>query len=98
MQILLYYFSLFVYNAFFHPLARFPGPRFRSATPFVSLWGALKGDQAFDYATLHDIYGPVVRIGPNTLSYITATAWREIYGMQEGKAYRQMPKVRGPDQ
>ena len=85
--------GLFLYNAFFHPLCKFPGPRFRSATPFPNLWAALKGDQAFEYAALHDKYGPVVRIGPNTLSYISAGAWKEIYGLRQGNVHHQMPKV-----
>lgn len=28
---------------------------------------------------LHDIYGPVVRVAPNELSFITAEAWKDIY-------------------
>ena len=28
---------------------------------------------------LHDIYGPVVRIAPNELSFISPKAWNDIY-------------------
>lgn len=28
---------------------------------------------------LHDIYGPVVRIAPNELSFISPEAWNDIY-------------------
>ncbi|KAF1810537.1 cytochrome P450 [Eremomyces bilateralis CBS 781.70] len=89
---LFYYIGLFVYNAYLHPLAKFPGPKLRSATPFPNLYAALHGDQQFDYAALHGKYGPVVRIGPDALSYITGGAWREIYGHRPGKTHSQMPK------
>lgn len=37
---------------------------------------------------LHDKYGPVVRIAPDELSYITDTAWKTIYGHRPAE----MPK------
>lgn len=39
---------------------------------------------------LHDKYGPVVRTGPNQLSYSTATSWKDIYGHVGGR--KQFPK------
>jgi cytochrome P450 len=33
----------------------------------------------------HAKYGPVVRISPNELSFISPEAWNEIYGRQYGK-------------
>jgi cytochrome P450 len=30
----------------------------------------------------HRLYGPVVRLGPNELSFIDAQAWKDIYGFQ----------------
>jgi cytochrome P450 len=41
----------------------------------------LRGHSHLDAAALHDRYGPVVRIGPNELSFITAQAFRDIYGL-----------------
>ena len=40
--------------------------------------------------TFHDDYGHVVRINPDTLSFITAQAWKDIYGLRPGKV--QLPK------
>lgn len=37
---------------------------------------------------LHNQYGPVVRIAPDELSYITPTAWKTIYGHRP----QEMPK------
>lgn len=34
--------------------------------------------------TLHDFYGPVVRIAPNELSFTDASAWRDIYASHPG--------------
>jgi len=40
----------------------------------------------FKVADLHEKYGPVIRIGPNELSYITEDAWNDIYGKVPGKS------------
>jgi cytochrome P450 len=37
---------------------------------------------------LHDVYGPVVRLAPDELSFIDAAAWRDIYsGQQSNKGF-----------
>ena len=38
-----------------------------------------------DLARLHDEYGDVVRIGPNDLTYIDHSLWKEIYGYTPGR-------------
>lgn len=35
----------------------------------------------------YDILGPVVRTGPNELSFIGADAWEDIYGVKVGGFY-----------
>jgi Cytochrome P450 len=35
---------------------------------------------------LHDQYGPIVRVAPNELSYVTASAWKEICGFRTGQS------------
>lgn len=40
--------------------------------------------------TLHQQYGEVVRIGPNELSFITDSAWKDIYMHRQGRS--QFPK------
>jgi hypothetical protein len=44
--------------------------------------------------TLHSKYGPVIRYGPNELSYVDRdfTAWRAIHGHEKGG--REFPKAR----
>jgi hypothetical protein len=44
-----------------------------------------RGTLPFKVAELHEKYGPIIRIGPNELSYITEGAWNDIYGKVPGK-------------
>ncbi|KAJ2998876.1 hypothetical protein NUW58_g188 [Xylaria curta] len=69
-----------VYNVFFHPLRKFPGPLVCRAT---NLWRAsklLSGDLPQHVGRLHEQYGPVVRIAPYELAFIESRAWKDIYG------------------
>ncbi|KAL8919726.1 MAG: hypothetical protein Q9172_004839 [Xanthocarpia lactea] len=57
-----------VYNRFFHPLHRFPGPFWGSVSDFFKLW-ILHTKQAHILGLVyHETYGPVVRAGPNLLA------------------------------
>ncbi len=38
-----------------------------------------------DLVKLHDEYGEVLRIGPNELTYINPSVWKEIYGYNSGR-------------
>ncbi|KAL1857489.1 hypothetical protein Daus18300_010354 [Diaporthe australafricana] len=71
-----------VYNAFFHPVAKFPGPLYAGATKLSSDAIFATGHGMAWLRTLHDRYGPVVRYAPDTLSFIDPQAWKDIYGHQ----------------
>ncbi len=75
-QYTLYQISRILYNIFLHPLAKFPGPLLRSGLYFVNYWEEIQGIQAKKAKALHDQYGPVVRFGPESLSFNTARAWK----------------------
>ncbi|KAI0694060.1 cytochrome P450 [Cytidiella melzeri] len=70
-----------VYNWYFHPLAKFPGPRWAA---FTTWWktnlevfeGRNQTDELFK---LHAIYGDVVRIGPNELHFSNPNVYHELY-------------------
>ncbi|KAI9839536.1 MAG: hypothetical protein M1819_002162 [Sarea resinae] len=79
-----YLISLAIYNVWFHPLASFPGPKAFAASRIPYLRLALTGRLVFTVAELHDRYGDVVRIGPDELSFINPTAWKDIYGHRQG--------------
>ncbi|KII88386.1 hypothetical protein PLICRDRAFT_54225 [Plicaturopsis crispa FD-325 SS-3] len=71
------YFSLILtYTAVYrlsplHPLAKYPGPFANKLSKFYMLWftATSKGKTHIYYQELHKIYGDVVRVGPNELSF-----------------------------
>lgn len=67
-------------NLFFSPLARVPGPRSFACTKWRLAYDDFRGSRTRTIHRLHEIYGPVVRVGPNEVSYNTLTALRQIYG------------------
>jgi hypothetical protein len=82
--VIVYTISYMIYNAYFHPLRSFPGPKWWAASFFPNTVESLKGRYPFAVKELHDIYGEVVRTGPNTLSYNSAQAWEDICGHVKG--------------
>ena len=81
------FYALFtiIYNLYFHPLARFPGPKIAAATRLYYLKHLLTGRLPFNNTKLHKKYGSVVRIAPNELSLNTAEGWKDVYGTRAGK-------------
>lgn len=76
------------YNIFFHPLHKYPGPRTWIAFPIFRHIASLRGVLDTDIRHLHEEYGTFVRFSANQLSFITAHAWKDIYG----HSHRQLPK------
>ncbi|KAM0715721.1 hypothetical protein Q7P37_009221 [Cladosporium fusiforme] len=62
-----------------HPLAKYPGPLLARLTDWVATYQTSTGDRHLDQLEYHQKYGSVVRIGPNTLSFNTISAVKEIY-------------------
>ncbi|PVH77290.1 cytochrome P450 monooxygenase-like protein [Cadophora sp. DSE1049] len=77
---LLYIFSKIIYNIYFHPLSRFPGPKWAAASNLFYVFGWTGGRWAFIVEDLHKKYGPVVRFAPNDLDFSTADSYQDIYG------------------
>lgn len=73
-----------MYNLFFHPLRKFPGPLLYRASSLPWAFRHAYGDQAFYTQRLHEEYGPIVRIGPNHLSFTDPQAFKDIYGHRLG--------------
>jgi hypothetical protein len=69
-----------LYRITFHPLVRFPGPKLRAISHLPHAFSGVKGRQPYDVRELHEKYGPVVRICPNQLSFITSSSWEDIHG------------------
>ena len=79
---LFYHLCLAVYRLYFHPLSRFPGPKFAAATYFAELYYELLhgegGQFAFAYRQWHDRYGPIIRITPDEL-HVRDSEWYEYF-------------------
>ncbi|KAK3690287.1 cytochrome P450 monooxygenase-like protein [Podospora appendiculata] len=69
-----------VYALWFHPLARYPGPRFAAISNIWYAWAWTSGKWPTIMKETHDKYGDIVRIAPNDLSFITPQAFKDIYG------------------
>ena len=77
------------YNLYLHPLAKYPGPKLWIAVPALRLISANRGLLDIEIRKLHNKHGDVVRFSPNELSFITAEAWRDVYG----HGHRELPKL-----
>ncbi|KAF4302802.1 putative cytochrome p450 protein [Botryosphaeria dothidea] len=69
-----------IYNLYFHPLRRFPGPKLAAASKLPYVIYRCRGLQAEWTTRCHDRYGQVVRLAPDQLSFTSVEAWRDIYG------------------
>lgn len=68
-----------IYQLYFHPLARYPGPLLGKLTQWYDVYHAYIGDKHVLFYHLHQKYGPVVRFSPNSLSINDPTALKVIY-------------------
>ncbi|KAJ5788416.1 hypothetical protein N7457_003406 [Penicillium paradoxum] len=84
MLIPLYLIGHLVYNVYFHPLAKYPGPKSMAASRLPYMRLILGGRFPQKTKLLHDQYGDVVRIAPDELSFIDGEAWKKIYGTRIG--------------
>lgn len=73
-----------VYNVYFHPLAKVPGPRTWSATRLPFVWALLRGTIVHDFEKLHKIYGPVLRVAPDEVTFASEEAWVDILQPRSG--------------
>ncbi|KAK7464782.1 hypothetical protein VKT23_005989 [Stygiomarasmius scandens] len=73
--------GLFVYRLFLHPLRNFPGPRLAALTDYYAGYHDIVKDGRFlkRIEQLHSQFGPVVRVGPNTLHFVEPQAYADIY-------------------
>lgn len=71
--------SYVIYYRYLHPLSKYPGPFMASLTNFWKAYQYLTFAFHHNMLELHAKYGPVVRIGPNDLSFNSKDAIGPIY-------------------
>lgn len=90
-----YFLARALYRLFFHPLAKFPGPKLAAITTFYEGYYEiiLNGQYGRKISQLHDKYGPVVRVTPNELHIRDPRFFDDVYSKtlridKEGWDYR----------
>ncbi|OJD32058.1 cytochrome p450 [Diplodia corticola] len=68
-SVALWYLCLGIYRLFFHPIAKFPGPKLAGLTYWYETYHDFvrRGKYTEQISTLHDKYGPIIRINPEEL-------------------------------
>ncbi|KAL8397876.1 hypothetical protein RB594_004542 [Gaeumannomyces avenae] len=74
-----------------HPLRSVPGPWLNRLTELPAAWALIRGNQHTYYRSLHDCYGPVVRVSPNEVSFVSVEAREEIYGHRKAGLMEKSP-------
>ncbi|OAX82260.1 hypothetical protein ACJ72_03383 [Emergomyces africanus] len=75
-----FYSVVAVYRITLHPLAKYPGPFFSKISDYPTLFNARSGDRHLQEWKSHQKYGPIVRIGPNTVSINSVAGFKGIHG------------------
>jgi hypothetical protein len=68
-----------VYRLYFHPLAGIPGPRSAAVSNIWHAYHARNGRMLELGKTLHQKFGPMVRVGPNEVWFDSKEAFSKIY-------------------
>ncbi|KAK7452694.1 hypothetical protein VKT23_012095 [Stygiomarasmius scandens] len=67
-----------------HPLAKYPGPLPSKVSKLWAIWVLWRGKQHILYRELHELYGDIVRVGPNELSIRHADAIQPVLVLPKG--------------
>ncbi|KAF4233376.1 hypothetical protein CNMCM6457_004534 [Aspergillus fumigatiaffinis] len=76
-----------IYDRYFHPLAKFPGPVIAATSPLWAMHARYSGRLLPKLRALHEKYGPVVRISPTELSFASPKARDDIYKDEYTKGF-----------
>ncbi|KAF1922346.1 cytochrome P450 [Didymella exigua CBS 183.55] len=73
-----------MYYLCFHPLSKIPGPTLAAISPLWMMKSLYGKKLNRDIKALHDHYGDVVRVGPNTVSFATVGALSSVHHEKSG--------------
>ncbi|KAK3998283.1 putative cytochrome P450 pisatin demethylase [Cladorrhinum sp. PSN332] len=71
-------------NRYHNGLNKYPGPFLASLTDWWRFFDVYRRRPERTHIELHKKYGPVVRLGPNTLSFSDPDSLKTIYGLNKG--------------
>ncbi|KAF3771171.1 cytochrome P450 [Cryphonectria parasitica EP155] len=75
-----------IYLLYFHPLAKYPGPKLAALSETWLKRSNATGMHTFRMQELFQKHGDIVRVGPNDLTFASVTAYQDIYGhVTQGK-------------
>ncbi|KAF4629539.1 hypothetical protein G7Y89_g8609 [Cudoniella acicularis] len=93
---ILYIIGSVIYELYFSPLAKIPGPFLAKITGWTSFYYALTGYRHIWIWQCHQIYGPIFRFAPNGVLVNTATGYHSINNykanVKRGKLYEMGPR------
>ena len=72
-----------IYNLFFHPLSAIPGPWYAAVSNLWLTTHVLRLRQCKTIHTLFEIYGPVVRVGPNKIVFNDLSTTLNVYSISK---------------
>lgn len=84
-----------LYTVYLHPLSKFPGPKSWIAFSILRHIAAARGLLDERIREFHAQYGEVVRYTSLEVSFITADAWKDIYGHGHTLQKWTFPKLPG---
>ena len=82
--ILFWFAARCIYNLYFHPLSRLPGPKLWAASRLPFIYHLLRATLVKRKRTLHEKYGGVIRVAPDEVSFATVEAYDDIYVRRAG--------------
>lgn len=71
-------------NRYHNGLSKYPGPLLASITDWWRFFDVYGRRPEVTHRALHEKFGDVVRLGPNTLSFSDPKALKMIYGLNKG--------------
>lgn len=75
-----------IYNVYFHPLAKFPGPKLWAMSRIPYVMAVRRGQYVYRVKELHDRYDShVIRIAPDQLTFTDGSVWRDVYQRKQGE-------------
>jgi len=94
---ILYILLQVIYNLYFHPLCKLPGPQLWIAFPILRYYAQIRGHLDRNICDFHEKYGNCVRWAPNQVTFTSAQAWKDIYGHGHAELQKHFPEGSGMD-